>query len=326
MTMTATATRADPGGESPAPGSDPGGTEAGPGGVPSRQGFVRASDGLQLYYRVHGDGEPALVCCNGVGVSTFFWRYLFEAFAPRHRVVVWDYRGHGRSQRVRFGDDVSMEQCARDLRAVCRAAGVDRPVLLGHSMGAQVILEHYRRFPEHTAGLISVLGTFGRTLDTFGNLRFSRPVFDVLISAMLGARSEALNRFLWRPMVSLPFAFDFARLSGLVHADRCDQADIGPYMKHLGDVGAPVFFSFLLELGEHTAWDLLPRVRVPTLIIAGGRDGFSPPNVAARAAKLVPGAELELIADATHAGIVEYAGEIDERVAVFLRERFGVGP
>lgn len=290
-----------------------------------RQSFVRVSDGFQLFYRVVGEGEPALVCCNGVGVSTFFWRYLVAEFSPRHAVVVWDYRGHGASQRVRRGDDVSMERCARDLRAVCEAAGAARPVLLGHSMGTQVILEHYRRFPQHTAGLVSVLGTFGRTLDTFGNLRHSRTLFDLVLAATLGSRSAALNRFLWKPALNLPFGFDLARRLGWVHAERADPFDLRPYIAHLDQIGAQVFFSFVQELGEHTAWDVLPRLDVPLLVFAGGKDGFSPPNVAARAAKLAPKAELELIADATHAGIVEYPGEIHERLDRWLAEQFPRG-
>ena len=61
-----------------------------------RAGFARTNDGIQLYYRAVGAG-PALICCNGVGVSTFFYKYIAEHFAQTHTVVVWDYRGHGRS-------------------------------------------------------------------------------------------------------------------------------------------------------------------------------------------------------------------------------------
>ncbi len=290
--------------------------------LPTHQGFVRSSDGVQLFYRVIGEGEPALVCCNGVGVSTFFWRYVVERFAPRHKVVVWDYRGHGRSQSVSSGFDLSMEQSARDLRAVCEAVGVEKPILLGHSMGAQVALEHYRRFPRHTAGLVSILGTFGQPLHTFGNLNFSRTLFDVVLSAALGSRGRSIDRFLWRPLTSLPFAVALARLLGVVHAERCSPEDLRPYLAHLEEIGAPMFFSMVLELGEHTAWDVLPSLKIPTLIIAGGKDGFCPPHLSRKAASLIPHCDYEMYETATHAGIVEFPAEINERLDRFLEERF----
>ena len=52
---------------------------------PPQQGFARTDDGIEIFYRSIGTGEPALVCCNGIGVSTFFWEYLVQHFAPEHR-------------------------------------------------------------------------------------------------------------------------------------------------------------------------------------------------------------------------------------------------
>ena len=56
----------------------------------AHQGFVRTDDDVQIFYRSLGKEEPALVCCNGVGVSTFFWEYVASHFAPGRKVVLWD--------------------------------------------------------------------------------------------------------------------------------------------------------------------------------------------------------------------------------------------
>ena len=70
-------------------------------------GQVRTDDEQVLYWERHGEG-PALVCCNGVGVSTFFWKYVVQEFASTHTVVLWDYRGHGKSQRIAEVDEVDL--------------------------------------------------------------------------------------------------------------------------------------------------------------------------------------------------------------------------
>lgn len=150
-------------------------------GPPVRTGFATAADGKRLYWRAIGSG-PAITCCNGVGVSVFFWKYLVEHFVGDHTVVVWDYRGHGRSEwpdSIRDAD-MSIERHAMDLIAVLDAAGIEKTVLVGHSMGCQVILEAYRQHPERVLGLVPMLGTAGRTLETFFDYSGSPRIFRVI--------------------------------------------------------------------------------------------------------------------------------------------------
>ena len=100
---------------------------------PVRVGTAEAPDGAALWWRADGSG-PALLCSNGIGVSTSLWRGLAERFAPTHTVLTWDYRGHGRSPVPEHSDGVTVIQCARDLWTVAERAGVREAVLLGHSV------------------------------------------------------------------------------------------------------------------------------------------------------------------------------------------------
>ena len=72
-----------------------------------------------------------MICANGIGVSTFFWKYVEERYADSRPVIVWDYRGHGRSDYPQDLDDLTMESNAADLAAVLDAFGYERAVLLG---------------------------------------------------------------------------------------------------------------------------------------------------------------------------------------------------
>src|SRR5690606_30824998 len=100
----------------------------------------------------------------------FFWKYVVRYFAPTQQVVTWDYRGHNRSTPAREREPAAytMEKNAQDLAAVMTDAGIDRAVLLGHSMGCQVILEFWRQFPERVAGLVPICGPYGKPLDALG--------------------------------------------------------------------------------------------------------------------------------------------------------------
>jgi pimeloyl-ACP methyl ester carboxylesterase len=286
----------------------------------TRQGFARTDDDVQLYWRSVGEGEPTLVCCNGIGVGVSFWDYVLDRFAPTHRVLVWDYRGHGRSTPYRAGMAVTIPRLARDLGIVCADAGIEHAVFMGHSMGSQVILERTRQAPDEALGLVSVLGTFGHPLDTFGDLAISRQLFDVMIAAANGF-PRAFDQ-LGSLLVAAPWAFDAGRLFKLVDGDRIQRADLRQYLHHLASGISLAFFFHMAEaMGEHSARDLLPHIRCPALVIAGEFDSFTPPRLAQELADSLPDSTLLMLQGASHAGLLEQPDRMNAEISRFLTER-----
>ena len=292
-----------------------------------RAGFARTDDGLQLYWRSVGSGGPALVCCNGVGVSTFFFKYVLEHFRDRHQVVVWDYRGHGRSsmppepiERA----DLSIERSTDDLLTVLDALQLREPVvLLGHSMGCQVILEFAHRFPDRVRALIPMFGTFGRPLDTFMDSPRSRRVFDV-IHRVAGWGGKTGARMLL-PLYDSPLAFSAGAAVGFLDRHYAGRQDIDRYLEHLIHMDSRVFLRMVSLIADHDTREHLPHIEVPVLVIAGEKDVFTPLHRSYTMADLIPGAELMVLAEASHAAIVEHPDSINLRIERFLRERLEQG-
>ncbi|MBM4364848.1 MAG: alpha/beta hydrolase [Deltaproteobacteria bacterium] len=285
-----------------------------------RAGLAVADDGVHLYWRAVGQG-PVMVCNNGVGVSTFFWRYTIDQFAGTHTVLTWDYRGHGRSDPLPdpTSGDVTMPRHARDMLAVLDAAEVKEAMVLGHSMGCQVALEAYRLAPERILGMVLVLGTAGRALETFmGNPRsptYFRAAGRVI--RRLGDRTHALVR----PILQSPVAWAFTRRAQLVDPLYASHDDMQPYLDHLATIDMRMFIRTVLAMQDHDAWDVLPRLRVPVLVIGAERDAFTPISLSKDMARRIPGAEMIVLADASHAAIIEQPETINHRVERFLRER-----
>src|SRR5512142_2703740 len=136
-----------------------------------------ARDGTRLHWSELGSGSPAIVLTDGIGCAGFVWRHLEPALARRHRVIHWNYRGHGRSATPRDPYRVTLDDCVEDLLCVLDAAGEARAVLAGHSMGVQVSLELHRRAPERAAALVLVCGAPGHPLDTFHRSNALKLVF-----------------------------------------------------------------------------------------------------------------------------------------------------
>lgn len=287
----------------------------------SATGTTLAADGTPLAFASGGprDAERAIVCSNGVGVSTFFWDYVGEYFSKTHRVVIWDYRGHGASGRPADARTMTMSSLADDLARVLDANGIERAVLLGHSMGCQVILEFARLFPDRVLGLVPMLGAYGHPADTFLDPRVGRTIYEGALK--IGRTVPDLINVLSKATLRSPIAWPFARLSGLVHPDLCRHSDMEPYLEHLSTLDLRVFLEMVRCAQEHDAGPHLSEIEAPTLVVAGERDLFTPRHLSLEMADRIPGAELLEIPRGSHAALIEQPELINLRLEKFLGER-----
>ena len=270
-----------------------------------RVGTATAPDGAILAWRAEGAGPRALVACNGIGVSTFFWRRLSEHFAALgpYTFVIWDYRGHGQSPIPDDPESMTVVGCARDLWTVADAAGFANAALLGHSMGTQVILEAFRRQPERTLALVPMLGTAGKVFDSFPGGRTLSPAIRMVVE--IGATNAELAQHALRAAIRLPGVWQAMGALGIIHPDLCPREEFEPYFAHLSQLDLRGYFALARDLLSHDASDLLERIGVPTLVVAGERDLFTPLRRSREMAARIPGAELLVLRDGSHAALVE---------------------
>jgi pimeloyl-ACP methyl ester carboxylesterase len=117
---------------------------------------VAKLDGHTVHYENYGKGPEALVFVHGWTCNSSFWSRQIPGFTARTRVIAIDLPGHGKSDKPKT--DYTMDLFARAVDAVLRDAGVERAVLVGHSMGTPVIREFYRKYPGKTLALVIVDG------------------------------------------------------------------------------------------------------------------------------------------------------------------------
>lgn len=287
----------------------------------SHEGTITAPDGTKLWYRSRGEG-PALFFQNGVGVTTTFWEGVAERFARAgYRTVVWDYRGHGKSDDPQEPEELDLLTCVDDLRLVMDALGVERACLLGHSMGSQLGWEFYRRHPERVAGLVPTLGTYKDAVASFYNLPWLAPKVLSVASFLAGSFPDFARRLASIPSIHPKLADRFIRRFAIVHPTLSPSDWVPGYLEHMARLDPRVFFALARAMQTHDASDLLPRIRVPVLVVAGERDLFCPPRVAVEMAERIPDAELLLIPAGSHAAIIEQPDLFALRLANFLEER-----
>lgn len=262
--------------------------------------YATAADGTRLHYSVSGrrDGPPVLMV-QGLGADSRGWIRQRVAFASRYRVIVFDNRGVGRSDKPDGPYD--LEVMAQDAVAVLDAAGVDQAHVMGASMGGAIAQIIGVRHPDRAASLIL---------------------------ACTACRQPAWRRELLEGWATLAeaegmgvFSHDAAKwLIGPRSLRR-----FWPAVGLLGSVAMSLpTASFIAQVDAINAMsdDMrfeLSSVRVPTLVLVGTQDILTPVGDSEEIASLVPGAELAVIGGAAHGFMFERAAAFNRTVLDFLR-------
>ena len=187
-----------------------------------RQRVVSAPDGVRIAYETHGRGAVAVVLVHGWSCDRTYWREQIAPLAAQFQVVTVDLAGHGASGRNRRAWTIA--SFGGDVAAVVEKLGLRRAVLVGHSMGGDVIAEAARALPGRVEGLVWVdtykqLGTFRtpeqvqamvssfradfrKTTRAFVRLMFARGADPALVERVVADMSSAPPRSRsprWKP-------------------------------------------------------------------------------------------------------------------------------
>src|SRR5437016_4860616 len=135
-------------------------TAEGPwGGKSEVTGQYADVNGIKLYYEIHGTGHPLILLHGGLGAIEMFGPNL-PALAEGHRVIAVDLQGHGRTADV--DRPISVETMAEDIAGLIKKLGLEKPDVVGYSLGGGVALLVAARHPELVHKLVAVSTPFRR--------------------------------------------------------------------------------------------------------------------------------------------------------------------
>jgi pimeloyl-ACP methyl ester carboxylesterase len=212
----------------------------GPWGGKQGDGKYADVNGIKLYYEVHGTGHPLILLHGGLGAMSMFGPNL-PALAKGRQVIAVDLQGHGRTADI--DRPISPELMAGDIAALIKHLKLDRPHLMGYSLGGGVAFFTALRYPELIGKLVVVSTMFKRSA-----------YYPEILVQQGQVGPEAAEAMKQTPMYQLyasiaPRPEDWPRLLG----------KLGDAMK--GD------FDFSKEI---------PNIKATTMIVAGDSDIFPP--------------------------------------------------
>ena len=262
--------------------------------------FTRVN-GINLYYEVHGRGEPLLLIM-GLGANATGWWAQLPALGREHQVIALDNRGAGRSDKP--NEPYSIGQMADDAHGLLDELGVGPAHIFGMSLGGMIAQELVLRYPESVRTLI-----LGGTMAGGPTAMFAGPeVVQQLISLAGMPLVQALEVGL-----ALLYSEDYiAKNKGELVRRALLSA---PLM-------APMYAiqrQFMAIVGFNT-FGRLSEVKTPSLVLTGTADRIIPAQNSRLLADSISGARLVEFEGAGHGFLVERVEDVNATVLSFLRE------
>jgi proline iminopeptidase len=293
------------------------------------EGYVDAN-GLLLYYKIIGQGDPLVILHGGPGAShDYFLPYLLP-LARTNTLVFLDERGSGHSQKLEDPSGYTVENMVEDVEAVRIALGLGRINLLGHSYGG-VLAEAYALKYQRNLNHLLLCSTFHSTSKM-------NAVFQKQLAAMppttrdkiLGLERDGLfgkgkdfekNRYPTEYMMAAWGEGYFPYLYGKRPDPNFDPVAMGNtawdlYREMWGSHGEYIIDGNLksVEYAER-----LKTLRVPTLLVVGDHDECDP-LLSREMNSLIPGSKLAVMPQSGHMTFVDQPGPFLRAVDEFLHK------
>ena len=259
------------------------------------------ANGQTLYYEVHGDGEP-LICVMGLAANTLAWALQVQAFAERHRTVIFDNRDVGQSSKA--DEQYEIRDMAQDTLTLADALELDSFHLLGYSMGGAIAQEVALTASERVRTL-----TLAVTFATSGN-------WGLKFSEVWGGRRQRVSReeHIDELMLMTLSEEFFENEEATQYVRGMMLADPNPQ--------PPEAFARQLEASRrHDARDRLGSLTMPVHVIGCEHDILVPIWKQRELADLIPGAKLTTIERCPHGANIERAAEFNQLVLDFIAEQ-----
>ncbi len=281
---------------------------------------LKRPDGTELHVEFFGppQAQPILFT-HGIGANSTDWYYAKRLLADRFRLIMWDVTGVGKSGRSPNGD-YSLDKMASDLETVLGLA--PKPVILvGHSMGGMITLNFCKLFPQHlgkeVAGLVLANTTYINPLRTTTARRFltaiQKPILTPLMYIVVGL-SPLFWLMTWLSYLNgtslIPnriFTFSGHQTKG--------QVDFMSLLQCLCSQG--VMAKQMLGMFKYDATSALPRINVPTLIIAADVDRGCIPEASVFMNRQIPASRLFMCTPSGHGSMMEQNEQFMTAVAEF---------
>lgn len=224
----------------------------------------------------------------------------------------------------RVSKNHTVHSLKQDLKRVLDALEIKKAILVGHSMGAQVMFDFHASYPHRVTAMVSCFGTSGKPMDTFYNFPLSKYAFEVIY--MFNHLFPRVSNTIGTLIAKNPLWFQMGGFFKMMKPYLVDKRIMKQYLEHIINVDAIFLSKLTRSLQEHDAESELKKIRVPVLVIGADEDSFTPAWISKKMHRQIPHSELFIVKKGSHVALVEQPELLNLRIEKFIRERLGFPP
>lgn len=251
-------------------------------------------NGINISLKQAGTG-PDMILIHGIFASKEIMNPLFDYYRKSYHVISYDVRGHGKSDKPEKFD---LDDYADDLKEIINELNLDKPIVIGLSMGSYIALKTAEKYPTILSKII-LLGTRGQG--------------EISLMQKAAEENNGNGNIDLKEMGKL--------ISRRVYAPDTTPEDVANFyngnrseVELTNDERKNVYAS----LSHYDMVSDAKKVQIPVLILVGEYDGINPPEESIKVHEMLPTSQLEIIEGAGHIAYLEKKSEVIESIDSFI--------
>lgn len=284
--------------------------------VEKQTGTFKSYDGTPVYYEVRGTGKP-LIFAYGIACSANHWRHQIKFFSEHYQTIFMDYRGHHGTPVPKDRSHLSIDAIAQDFKCLMTHLGLESAAFVGHSFGVPILIRAFDKYPEIFANLTFINGFATNPLAANAGGEMGIYLFKMFKDGYKQL-PETLS-FLWKFLATNPVSLQLSAMAGGFNLSLTPWKDVEIYAKGVAAIELDVFLTLFDQMINYNGLNVIERISVPTLILAGSKDSVTPTSYQETMHKKIKGSELVIVPYGSHCTQLDLPDFVNLKIESFLQ-------
>lgn len=284
--------------------------------VSKSQGYFHSHDGARLYYEVRGEGTP-IIWVYGIACLINHFHHQVHEFAKNHRSIIYDLRGHNRSEAPKNLANMTVQDMAKDLVSLLDHLKIEKAHFVGHSFGVPVLINFSDLAPDRALSYTFINGFAKNPIQGMFGLDLTEKLFQI------GKGAHTLVPELWNPLwktvVQSPLTMVVSGLIGGFNLAKTEWKDIEIYSKAVAEMSLEMFIPLFEDMMSFNGEKKAAKIKAPTLVLAGDKDFVTPLSFQKELHQFVRGSKYVVVENGSHCTQLDFPTLVNSKIQQHIK-------
>lgn len=290
--------------------------------VDKQQGYFQSHDGARLYYEIRGQGVP-IIWVYGIACLINHYHHQVHEFAKTHRSIIYDLRGHNRSEAPKNLANMTVKDMAQDLVSLLDHLKIEKAHFVGHSFGVPVLINFSKMAPDRIQSFTFINGFAKNPIQGM----FGLDVIEKIFQVAKGAHTLVPELWgpLWKAVVQSPVSMAVSGLMGGFNLAKTEWKDIEIYSRAVAEMSLEMFIPLFEDMMSFNGEKIAAKIRAPTLVIAGDKDFVTPLSFQKKLHELVKGSKYLVVENGSHCTQLDFPALVNSKIHQHIKRAESLG-